>query len=597
MKRRLGRNSWQAAGIVMALGCGICSANAAERLTVGDIRQVIAQAASRAREYAGNPIQANAVIAVADREGYICGVWSVNPTPDRSSLKFGAALRNAIGKAGTASFLSSSQHAFSTRTAGFIVQQNFPPGVANKPPGPLVGVNFSNLQFTDVHRFKNPAGFVPGITNGINGGMVPIPFTGGLAGANGGLPLYKNGELVGGIGVAGDEELGAPLPPGFVKLQLGADKEPVALVPLAEAITSGFFLYEFAISPELVRAPDVDEEVALAGQFGFAPAPRFFGSKVFVGGVSLAYVESPVRAAANVQALGPELGMELAEFPIIDPPPLFYPLIRIGGVDGEERQPIRDDPRLDDGDPTNDTIRGQLRLNAAEVRDILARGATRARTTRAGIRLPRGVPMQVFISVVANPDQDGEAPPVLGTICTSPDTTRFSWDVAVQKARTALFFSDDTRAFSSRTVGFLAQGMFPPGIRNTPPGIFHGLQERFSRLAFGVQNPLDFALILAPEPVPIPPNPLEEPGLVKPGPATNPNLPNGITIFPGGFPLYRNGVLIGAVGVSGDGIDQDDIVSASAAEAFPTPPGIRADRFAYREARLPYAKFPRNPAL
>ena len=45
----------------------------------------------------------------------------------------------------------------------------------------------------------------------------------------------------------------------------------------------------------------------------------------------------------------------------------------------------------------------------------------------------------------------------------------------------------------------------------------------------------------------------------------NPNLPNGITIFPGGFPLYRNGVLIGAIGVSGDGVDQDDIISASGA--------------------------------
>ena len=77
----------------------------------------------------------------------------------------------------------------------------------------------------------------------------------------------------------------------------------------------------------------------------------------------------------------------------------------------------------------------------------------------------------------------------------------------------------------------------------------------------------------------------------------NPNLPNGITIFPGGFPLYRNGVLIGAVGVSGDGIDQDDIVGASGASLFPPPDAIRSDRMQYRGARLPYAKFPRNPAL
>jgi hypothetical protein len=56
-------------------------------------------------------------------------------------------------------------------------------------------------------------------------------------------------------------------------------------------------------------------------------------------------------------------------------------------------------------------------------------------------------------------------------------------------------------------------------------------------------------------------------------------------------------VLIGAVGVSGDGIDQDDLVAASAARDFPPPRAIRADRLTYRGARLPYAKFPRNPAL
>jgi len=592
MKRRLGKKSWGAAWIILAFGLENSSSNAAERLTVGDIRQVISQAASRAKEYAGNPIQANGVIAVVDREGYVCGVWSMDPAPDRTRLKFLAALRNAIGKAGTASYLSSSEHAFSTRTAGFIVQQHYPPGVENKPPGPLVGVNFSNLQFTDVNRFKDPKGFVPGVSSGINGGNVPIPFTGGLAGANGGVPLYKNGILVGGIGVAGDEEVGTPLPPRNVTIQLGKDR-----VPVADAITSGFYLYEFAISPELVRAPDVDEEVALAGQLGFAPAARFFGSKVFAGGVSLAYIESPVRPAANVRPLGPDLGVELSEFPIVDPPPLFFPPIRIGGVDGEERQPIRNDPKLVDGDATNDTIDGQLRLNAVEVRDILARGAARARTTRAGIRLPRGVPMQVFISVVGNPNQDGEAPPVLGSICTSPDTTRFSWDVSVQKARTALFFSDKTRAFGARSVGFLAQSKYPPGIRFTSPGIFHALQERFSRLAYGIQNPLNMAVTPIPDPATFPGYSFGEPSLVLPGPELNPNLPNGITIFPGGFPLYRNGVLIGAIGVSGDGIDQDDIVTSSGAEAFPTPPAIRADRFAYRGARLPYAKFPRNPAL
>src|SRR5689334_11793695 len=81
----------------------------------------------------------------------------------------------------------------------------------------------------------------------------------------------------------------------------------------------------------------------------------------------------------------------------------------------------------------------------------------------------------------------------------------------------------------------------------------------------------------------------------KPGATPDPNLANGTTIFPGGFPLYRNGVLVGAIGISGDGVDQDDIVGASGTENFLAPDAIRADQFIFRGARLPYAKFPRDP--
>jgi uncharacterized protein GlcG (DUF336 family) len=180
--------------------------------------------------------------------------------------------------------------------------------------------------------------------------------------------------------------------------------------------------------------------------------------------------------------------------------------------------------------------------------------------------------------VVNNPNADGAAPIILGTIRT-PAATIFSWDVAIQKARTALFFSADTRAFSSRTVGFLAQQFFPPGIAHTPPGPLYSLQEKFSLLPAGVENILNGVVLTDALTVP------------------NPNLPNGITIFPGGFPLYRNGVLIGAIGVSGDGIDQDDIIAAAGTVGFLPPQGVRADHMEYRGARLPYAKFPRNPDL
>jgi hypothetical protein len=108
------------------------------------------------------------------------------------------------------------------------------------------------------------------------------------------------------------------------------------------------------------------------------------------------------------------------------------------------------------------------------------------------------------------------------------------------------------------------------------------MQEYFSLLPVGVTNVLNGVFFTAND------NTLSEP---------DPNLPNGITIFPGGFPLYRDGRLIGAIGVSGDGIDQDDIIAASGTKNFLAPTAIRADRMRFRGARLPYAKFPRNPSI
>ena len=49
----------------------------------------------------------------------------------------------------------------------------------------------------------------------------------------------------------------------------------------------------------------------------------------------------------------------------------------------------------------------------------------------------------------------------------------------------------------------------------------------------------------------------------RPGqqPAGQPRLGNGIQIFPGSAPIYRGNMLVGGIGVSGDGIDQDDMIS------------------------------------
>ena len=485
-------------------------------MTAADVQQVIAQAASVA-----NRLSPGSVIAVTDREGFVLGVWSILPNPPSDTVA------NAIAKAGTAAYLSSDQHAFTTRTAGFIVQQSFPPGLRNRPPGPLVGVNFSNLPFSDVNHFKRPP-FVPNPDGRVFGRPPTLPVTGGLAGTPGGVPLYRAGTLIGGVGVAGDGDT--------------------------------------AINVQVSQRYDLDEAIALAGQFGFAPNRFIMGNLILIDGIRLPYVQTSVpRAFINPLNI---LGGNVPGYTIQSSPPVHYPTTTLGDVSGEIRQPIL-------GDPVSGTINGQPRLTAAEVEGILTRGAVRAIGTRAGIRPGGNRSARVFITVVNNPGTNG-APTVLGTF-RMDDATLFSWDVAVQKARTALYFSSEKYAFSTRTVGFLSQSRYPPGIEGTSPGLFLGLQEQFSMFP-APRNPLNGATV--PQP-----------------PVFHPRVPNGITIFPGGFPLYRNGVLIGAVGVSGDGIDQDDLIAVSASEGFFAPEGIRADRYQIRNARLPFAKFPRNPDL
>jgi hypothetical protein len=70
---------------------------------------------------------------------------------------------------------------------------------------------------------------------------------------------------------------------------------------------------------------------------------------------------------------------------------------------------------------------------------------------------------------------------------------------------------------------------------------------------------------------------------------------SGIVFFPGSESLYKNGVLVGGLGVSGDGVDQDDFVTAGGAVGFEPAASIRADQIVINRVRLPYLKFPRNP--
>ena len=70
---------------------------------------------------------------------------------------------------------------------------------------------------------------------------------------------------------------------------------------------------------------------------------------------------------------------------------------------------------------------------------------------------------------------------------------------------------------------------------------------------------------------------------------------SGIVFFPGSVPLYINGKMVGGLGVSGDGVDQDDFATAGGAVGYEAPTAIRADQYFDRGVRLTYQKFPPNP--
>jgi uncharacterized protein GlcG (DUF336 family) len=66
----------------------------------------------------------------------------------------------------------------------------------------------------------------------------------------------------------------------------------------------------------------------------------------------------------------------------------------------------------------------------------------------------------------------------------------------------------------------------------------------------------------------------------------NSNRADGIIDFPGGLPLYKAGKLVGAIGVSGDGVDQDEVVAEAGAKGFEPPKAIRVD--SVTKGQVPY---------
>ena len=487
------------------------------------MRRVLAQAAAEAQA-AG----LQATIAVTDAEANVLGVFRMAGAPLTSRIpgRSGEGLEGAvlpsdvvaIAKAATGALLSSGGNAFSTRTASFIVQQNFPPRVDSTPGGPLFGVQFSSLPCGDFKRPGSPLG---------------------LSGDPGGTPLYRGGLVVGGVGVEGDGVY-------------GVDEDPADGDAPAE------------------------ERAALGGARGFDAPDLVRAEQILADGIRLPFANAQAQAAPGTV---PVPGTDLVA-PRAAPASAFTPTT-VGGVTG------RTDPRF--------PIRAGSSLTAAEVTTILGQAARQTTVTRAAIRQPLGSSARVSIAVI---DVDGS---ILGFF-QNQDAPNFGIDVSVQKARTANFFSgagaaDDLRraglavylrdglpldgsvAYTSRAVGFVAQPYFPPGIAGTDPGAFSVPIAAWSPFNTGLQLDLvNFAGAGACN-------------------ATIRRLPNGITIFPGGIPLYKGDRLVGAIGISGDGVDQDDLIAAAGSAGFEAPAARRSDQLEIRGVRLPWVKFPRHPEL
>jgi hypothetical protein len=156
---------------------------------------------------------------------------------------------------------------------------------------------------------------------------------------------------------------------------------------------------------------------------------------------------------------------------------------------------------------------------------------------------------------------------------------------------------DGSIAFSNRAVGFIHRPFFPDGIDGTPPGPLSTSLPEWSPFNVGLQLAIvqdALFTILNGGQVPLSPS-----GQPKCSASNIIGIQNGTQIFAGSVPLYKNGQLVGGVGVSGDGIDQDDNVAFGASQGFEAPLAIRSDQVVIQrgdsETRLPFVKLPRNP--
>jgi uncharacterized protein GlcG (DUF336 family) len=478
-------------------------------LTQSDVTAVVQAAATAAQSD-------TMAIAVVDRLGNILAVYKGSSAPPLVLGNFGNMVppdELAVSLARTGAFFSNDQAPLSSRTVRYISGIHFPPGVTNAANGALYGIENTNRGCTlssslaaSVPPATTISGTSPGL--GIATGKVDIYDSDPNAVNPGGLPIFKSGEEVGGIGITGVSSDIAEYV-AYTAIRVNTDEiffDPSTLPAPGEVVINGIAL------------PFVDQTTPPAGL-----TPGTFNSSFFTVG--------------PVASLGP--------------PPEGYLL------------PAADGP-----------IGG---LTAAQVSQIINNAIATANVTRALIRLPPNSPTKMTIAVS---DLDGT---LIGLYRMS-DATVFSIDVAATKARNVIYFSGTTRqaadlndvpigtAVTNRTIGFGAQPFFPPGIDGSAPGPFFNIYTQ------DVSNPCTQ-------------------GFQIPSAAWPQMNQSGIVFFPGSEPLYVNGVLVGGLGVSGDGVDQDDYVTSGGAVGFVAPSAIQADQIIIDGVRLPYQNFPRNPTL
>jgi len=593
---------------------------AAAFLTTGDVERVLGQAIAEAQARA-----LPAVIAVTDRVGNVLAVYRMSgarATATTSAAPSGQSIdaqnvpfpaeAGAIAKAVTGAYLSSGGNAFTTRTASQIVQQHFPPApnTVGLESGPLFGVQFSQLPCSDLAaRFAAGGPLI---------GPKRSPL--GLAADPGGLPLYKDGVLVGGVGVMGDGVYG--------------------------------------FDPDIVDFDnDPEEAIALAAAQGFEPPADIRADRINVDGTALRFADPPVGGLtpppANPAALIASAGALVAVRGYFGDP---VPVIIAGTAYGSEASGIRpatagefanpDAYILTDGAgsprfPVRAATDGgdiAQPINLGEARALLEEAFVIMSRARAQIRRPLDSRAQVSISLV---DTHGS---ILG-IVRAPDAPIFGIDVSLQKARTAAFFSNAAAAaqltanpsadvqqfvgatrtflgdptaltgafaFSDRAGGNLSRPFFPDGEVSRPNGPLSRPIAQFNPFSTGLQSALiignvagHLGFVAGTALADTPPRCTATPDVV----AGQNRLQNGIQIFPGSVPVYRGGVLVGAIGVSGDGIDQDDMIAflgtnnggVRAGGIGNAPAERRADRILVdlgnAQVRLRYVNCPFAPFL